>query len=561
MPHAPSAEREGREVQPAVDETGVELRLAVAAVVERVEVGGADDDEGGVAAELLVEADAVELLAQVAGAHGGLEVGPAVEARLDARRRRGRRRSAAPRCRAARRAATTRRQSRRSDRDGVEEPRGAAAQDDVVETGRGPAARRLSGAPDGTRSPRRSPSPACCASVTSGNSTRRAHVDLAGRRVDRRADGRLAVAERHDGERELVHAVGADEPRHGGVREDRAQARREAGVVAERDGVREDRPGVPVEVAEAALRVAPAGAPGDAGERRASSPRRPARGPTCTSAWCSGSNQCTPSGEPVDGARRDVEPRTGTGRRPSPPRGSGSAGRRCARRCARRRRRGAAGAPGARGRAWPAARHAGRRARRWPSRRPAATSAAAPTVGSPAGYVLQCAGNVARSLGSKPCTMRGSSLRRVPLAVGRVGREPVVQAGGVAGRHRAGSLPGRASPLRRRAAAERADDRRQHDDRVRGPQARGDARLHRRQVELVLGRDAGCVDLRRQRAQHAGEQRRTARVARARSTPGRRSRRRRRGRPAAGSARAAYRSRGRRGRRGRQRSSSPRAWS
>jgi hypothetical protein len=56
-------------VQPALDETCRQLRLAVPAVVERADVGGADDDEGRVARQALVEADAVELVAQLAGSH------------------------------------------------------------------------------------------------------------------------------------------------------------------------------------------------------------------------------------------------------------------------------------------------------------------------------------------------------------------------------------------------------------------------------------------------------------------------------------------------------------
>ena len=136
---------------------------------------------------------------------------------------------------------------------------------------------------------------------------RRSTVDLAGRSLAGRADRRLAVAERHDRNGELVHAVGADEPRHGGVREDRAQTRGESGVRRHHEGLRQHRAGVPVDVAEAALGVAPAGAPGNAGDDERRRSRPPARGPICSSAWFGGIEPVHAVGKALDAAGGDVE--------------------------------------------------------------------------------------------------------------------------------------------------------------------------------------------------------------------------------------------------------------
>src|SRR5262245_20819157 len=52
-PGCAGAESVGGEVEPALDEAGRELGLAVLAVVERAQVGGADHDEGRVARQAL----------------------------------------------------------------------------------------------------------------------------------------------------------------------------------------------------------------------------------------------------------------------------------------------------------------------------------------------------------------------------------------------------------------------------------------------------------------------------------------------------------------------------
>jgi hypothetical protein len=89
----------------------------------------------------------------------------------------------------------------------------------------------------------------------------RRRVDRARGRVAARRDCRAAVAEGDQGERELVHAVGADQPRDLGVGEARPQPRAQAARLGQRERLRKHRAGVPVEVAETALRIAPAGAP------------------------------------------------------------------------------------------------------------------------------------------------------------------------------------------------------------------------------------------------------------------------------------------------------------
>ena len=58
------------EVEPALDEPGRELGVAVAAVIEQGQRRGADDDVGSVGGERLVQADALQLVAQVPGPRG-----------------------------------------------------------------------------------------------------------------------------------------------------------------------------------------------------------------------------------------------------------------------------------------------------------------------------------------------------------------------------------------------------------------------------------------------------------------------------------------------------------
>ena len=186
--------------------------------------------------------------------------------------------------------------SRGSGRGRVEAARRAAAQDHVVEAAPRAAARRPAARPAGTGSPRRRRRPRAAPPSRAG--TRAARASTSPARPGRRPDGRLAVAEREEGERELVHAVGADEPRDGGVGEDacagaaRGRRRRRARACAPGSSRRPSRGG--------GTRARRSASPCARGRRspRASSPRRPRAGPTCTSAWCSGSNQCTPSGSP-----------------------------------------------------------------------------------------------------------------------------------------------------------------------------------------------------------------------------------------------------------------------
>ena len=187
-----------------------------------------------------------------------------------------------------------------------------------------------SGGGVGHGSPSASWSPARCACVTSGNSTggRLSTVPVLGvpGRLDRRACRR---SRRDDRERELVDAVGADEARDLRVREAGVQAR----LAGQRERLGEHRAGVPVEVAEAALGVLPAGAPRDAGDdqRRRVAVRR----------WPDRAQRVVDRVVPVHAACRPRRrPRAGSGRPRSRRRGSGRSGRPRARWSGRRRRRG-----------------------------------------------------------------------------------------------------------------------------------------------------------------------------------------------------------------------------
>ena len=83
--HPARAEPQGKgcEVEAALDDPGVELRLAVAAVVEAGQVDGGHRDEAGVAAEVLLEADQEHLVAQRSRSQRVPQIGPAVEARRE----------------------------------------------------------------------------------------------------------------------------------------------------------------------------------------------------------------------------------------------------------------------------------------------------------------------------------------------------------------------------------------------------------------------------------------------------------------------------------------------
>src|SRR5439155_10702245 len=73
-----------KEMQPAFDQAGSEVRLAVLPVVERTDVRRGDHDEGRVASEPCLPTHAVELFAHRAAAGGGGEIRPPVETRNDA---------------------------------------------------------------------------------------------------------------------------------------------------------------------------------------------------------------------------------------------------------------------------------------------------------------------------------------------------------------------------------------------------------------------------------------------------------------------------------------------
>ena len=88
----------------------------------------------------------------------------------------------------------------------------------------------------------------------------------------------VAGTEGHERDGELVHAVGADERGHLRVGEGREEPRRQPAGVGEGERLGEHRARVPVDVAEAALAVAPAGAPrhpGDDEGHRLARRRRP----------------------------------------------------------------------------------------------------------------------------------------------------------------------------------------------------------------------------------------------------------------------------------------------
>ena len=71
-------------MQPAFDQPGCQLRRAVLPVGELADVGRCYHDERGVAAEGLLQAHPVQLIAHIAGADRGRQVRPAVDARLEA---------------------------------------------------------------------------------------------------------------------------------------------------------------------------------------------------------------------------------------------------------------------------------------------------------------------------------------------------------------------------------------------------------------------------------------------------------------------------------------------
>ena len=151
-------------------------------------------------------------------------------------------------------------QGARDGRRRVHPARRAALQDHGVERGRGGrlARERRGGRP-------RIAEPVGVARALGERDERelaRGRVDRSGGGLAPGADRRLAAGERDQRDRELVHPVGAHESRDLGVREARPQPR----LARERERLREHRPGVPVDVAEAALGVAPAGAPGHAGD-------------------------------------------------------------------------------------------------------------------------------------------------------------------------------------------------------------------------------------------------------------------------------------------------------
>src|ERR1700733_13194740 len=70
-------------MQAPVDQSGLELRLAIVAIAELVEIDGGDHDGRRVAPEVLVEANVKELVAKIAAANRRVELGPAIQPRLE----------------------------------------------------------------------------------------------------------------------------------------------------------------------------------------------------------------------------------------------------------------------------------------------------------------------------------------------------------------------------------------------------------------------------------------------------------------------------------------------
>ena len=179
------------------------------------------------------------------------------------------------------------------------------------------------GGPTAHGSPRRSPSPACCVRVTSGNSVGAAST------APRTASsaGRIAgspSSRRDQRERELVDAIGADEARHLGVGEARPQARPAPGRFHQRQGLGEHRAGIPVDVPQAALGVFPAGPPRDAGDdqRRGRASRRRADVNEPVADWVIPMHAVRKTGHPtgrdVDLEREAPAGRSGRPEQPSP---------------------------------------------------------------------------------------------------------------------------------------------------------------------------------------------------------------------------------------------------
>ena len=206
------AERVGGQVQPALDEPGPQLRRPVPTVVEPADVGARQHDERRVAAEVLVEAEPGELVAQVAGAQRCVERRATGTAPARCRRRRARPRTAGRRCRAWRRPSRTR-ASRGEGARPVHPPGRPAPQDHLVErAGGGTAATsRSSTAPGRARgNPGPGRRPRAAWRGTSGNSTNVGSGTPSAAGAAARPSP-VAGLERDHRERELVQAVGADQ--------------------------------------------------------------------------------------------------------------------------------------------------------------------------------------------------------------------------------------------------------------------------------------------------------------------------------------------------------------
>ena len=278
------------------------------------------------------------------------------------------------RARAATRAARSRTpRARRSPRDpcgASSRAAGSPRRGRVTWAGR---PRAADSAATGRRARRRRP--ACWACVTSGNSTGAASTAP----VAAAPRGRIAGAPAPSVTSATGNSCTPSAPTRRvsrGVREARPQARAQAGRVRQRERLGEHRAGVPVDVPEAALGVAPAGAPRHAGDdQRRGLAVRGRRDPDQRML-----DRVVPVhavGHAFDAAGRHVElqreaPAGRTGRAQQQRRPV-----RRARRRAPRRRRGGAGGPAGRCRAARAPRRTGPRARRSPRSGPPARSVAA----------------------------------------------------------------------------------------------------------------------------------------------------------------------------------------
>ena len=250
-------------MQPSFDETGGELCLPIRMVVERADVGRTDHHERRVAGERLVEADAVQLLAQRSWAHRGCEVRPAVDARLEPfhvvhHDEVGQ--VDAAQCDGQRRVQHLRGQAPR----GIHASLRPAGKHDLLD-GALVAHWHVNGRPPIPRRPERTE----IARVLGGRDEReleRRRIHLARRSMAGRVEPRFALAQGDDGHRPFMHPVGADQRSDRAIGKLAVQPSGQAGRVGHREHLGEHGAGVPVDVAEPALPIPPPRAPWHAGD-------------------------------------------------------------------------------------------------------------------------------------------------------------------------------------------------------------------------------------------------------------------------------------------------------